>query len=200
MVRPTSFNACTTYTAVRNNFFISETLFQVIRPSIDLNIVLFQTAIASFSILGLPSISKIPLQSPVSPLFNYLNHKIDHFMMEVLRYRSKTICISPPVSDTGGDDIDHTRTKARHPQTNGICEIFNKTIKDEFYSIAFRKKIYRTVEELQQDLNVWVDRYNNSRTHQGMRCLGRTPMNTFMENLPMAKEKRINREEVALVA
>ena len=95
---------------------------------------------------------------------------------------------------------DHSKTKARHPQTNGICERFHKTIKDEFYSIAFRKKIYRTIEELQQDLDVWMDRYNNRRTHQGKRCQGRTPMATFKENLPMAQEKMINKEEAALVA
>ena len=67
-------------------------------------------------------------------------------------------------------------------------------------AIAFRKKIYLSVEELQQDLDVWMDRYNDRRTHQGKRCQGRTPMATFMENLPMAQEKMINREEVALVA
>jgi len=66
--------------------------------------------------------------------------------------------------------------------------------------IAFRKKIYRTIEELQQDLDVWMYRYNNRRTHQGKRCQGRTPMAMFKENLPMAQEKMINREEVASVA
>jgi transposase InsO family protein len=40
------------------------------------------------------------------------------------------------------NDIDHTRTKAQSPQTNGICERFHKTILNEFYQIAFRKKIY----------------------------------------------------------
>ena len=47
------------------------------------------------------------------------------------------------------EDIDHSKTKARHPQTNGICERFHRTMKEEFYDIAFRKKIYRTVDELQ---------------------------------------------------
>ena len=51
------------------------------------------------------------------------------------------------------NDIDHTKTKARHPQTNGICERFHKTIQDEFYAIAFRKKIYLGIEELQADLD-----------------------------------------------
>ena len=125
-------------------------------------------------------------------------------VLRILTDRGTEYCGKPDAHDyqlfLALNDIDHTRTKTRHPQTNGICERFHKTIKDEFYSIAFRKKIYRTVEELQQDLDVWMDRYNNRRTHQGKRCQGRTPMVTFIENLPMAQEKMINREEVALVA
>jgi transposase InsO family protein len=51
------------------------------------------------------------------------------------------------------ENIDHTRTKARSPQTNGICERFHKTLLDEFYRIAFRKKLYRSIAELQKDRN-----------------------------------------------
>ena len=87
------------------------------------------------------------------------------------------------------NDIDHTKAKAKSPQTNGICERFHKTILDEFYRVAFRKKIYRGIEELQEDLDHWMDRYNNERVHQGKRCQGRTPMETFRENLKLAKEK-----------
>ena len=61
------------------------------------------------------------------------------------------------------EDIDHTRTKARSPQTNGICERFHKTIVDEFYSIAFRKKVYSTLQELQADVDEWID--YNERPH-----------------------------------
>ena len=86
-------------------------------------------------------------------------------------------------------DIDHTRTKTKSPQTNGICERFNKTVLDEFYRVAFRKKIYRSLEELQQDLDHWLDRYNNERSHQGKRCKGRTPMETLEANQALAKEK-----------
>ncbi len=49
-------------------------------------------------------------------------------------------------------DIDHTKTKARHPQTNGICERLHKTILNEFSQFAFRKKLYNSLEELQRDL------------------------------------------------
>ncbi len=55
------------------------------------------------------------------------------------------------------EDIDHSRTKANHPQTNGIYERFHKTLQDECYSLLFRKKLYRSLEELQVDLDAWLD-------------------------------------------
>jgi transposase InsO family protein len=54
------------------------------------------------------------------------------------------------------EDIDHSRTKTKSPQTNGICERFHRTVLDEFYRVAFRKKIYRTIDELQTDLDTWL--------------------------------------------
>ena len=74
------------------------------------------------------------------------------------------------------NDIDHTKTKVRSPQTNGICERFHKTILQEFYQVTFRKKLYSTLSELQKDLDEWLEYYNNERTHQGKMCCGRTPM------------------------
>ena len=87
------------------------------------------------------------------------------------------------------ENIDHTRTKTRHPQTNGICERFHKTMLNEFYRVAFRKKIYRTLEAIQTDLDVWMQEYNERRPHQGRWCYGKTPMQTFIDSLPLAKEK-----------
>jgi len=45
------------------------------------------------------------------------------------------------------NDIEHSKTKANHPQTNGICERFHKTILQEFYQVAFRRKMrsYNTI-------------------------------------------------------
>lgn len=90
------------------------------------------------------------------------------------------------------NDIDHTKTKARHPQTNGICERFHKTILQEFYQIAFRKRIYTSLEELQNDLDAWIFKYNNERTHQGKMCCGRTPITTFFDGLNIWREKKLN--------
>lgn len=89
-------------------------------------------------------------------------------------------------------NIDHTKTKARHPQTNGIVERFHKTILHEFYQVAFRKKIYSSIEEIQKDLDVWVNKYNFDRTHQGKMCCGRTPWETFEDGKKIVLGKMIN--------
>src|SRR6202011_2678393 len=71
------------------------------------------------------------------------------------------------------EDIDHSRTKTKSPQTNGICERFHKTVLNEFYRIAFRKKLYASIEDLQNDLDLWVRSYNEERPHQGRWCFGK---------------------------
>lgn len=87
------------------------------------------------------------------------------------------------------EGIQHTRTKANSPQTNGICERFHKTMKQEFYDTAFRRKIYNSVEELQQDVDLWLEEYNNHRSHSGKYCYGKTPMQTFLDSKHIALEK-----------
>lgn len=89
------------------------------------------------------------------------------------------------------ENIDHTRTKVKSPQTNGICERFHKTILEEFYRVAFRKKLYASIEALQLDLEAWIRTYNEERPHQGRWCFGKTPMQTFLNAKPLAKEKLI---------
>jgi len=89
------------------------------------------------------------------------------------------------------ENIDHTRTKAKSPQTNGIVERLHKTMLDEFYRIAFRKKIYQTITDLQADLDAWMVEYNELRSHQGRYCFGKTPLQTFLDAIPIAKEKSL---------
>uniref|UniRef100_A0A486XJ04 Mobile element protein n=1 Tax=Rheinheimera sp. BAL341 TaxID=1708203 RepID=A0A486XJ04_9GAMM len=91
------------------------------------------------------------------------------------------------------NDIDHTKTKAMSPQTNGICERFHKTILNEFYQVTFRKKLYQTLEELQKDLDEWLSYYNNERTHQGKMCNGRTPVETLIDGKRVWAEKNLTR-------
>jgi len=90
------------------------------------------------------------------------------------------------------EGIEHTRTKAYSPQTNGICERFHRTIQDEFYSVAFRKKVYRSIEELQADVDEWVRYYNEERTHQGRYCFGKTPLQTFKDAKQLADKKMLD--------
>jgi hypothetical protein len=98
----------------------------------------------------------------------------------------------------GIENIDHSKTKVRSPQTNGICERFHKTIKNEFYDIALRKKIYSSLEELQVDLDDWLTSYNTLRPHSGKYCYGKTPMQTFNDSKHIAIEKNYgNVEEVS---
>ena len=87
------------------------------------------------------------------------------------------------------NDIEHTKTKVKSPQTNGICERFHKTILQAFYQVTFRKKIYEDIDHLQIDLDLWIDHYNNERTHQGKVCEGRTPMQTLEDGKQIWKEK-----------
>ena len=95
------------------------------------------------------------------------------------------------------NEIDHTKTKVRSPQTNGICERFHQTVLNEFYRVAFRKKLYRDLETLQIDLDEYMDEYNTKRTHQGKRCKGRTPMETFIEGKQRYKEKNLEKINAA---
>jgi transposase InsO family protein len=91
------------------------------------------------------------------------------------------------------ENIDHSKTKARSPQTNGVCERFHKTILDEFYSVAFRKKIYRSIDEIQEDADRWIEEYNTQRTHSGKYCFGKTPWQTFLDSKKLADDKMLDR-------
>jgi transposase InsO family protein len=87
------------------------------------------------------------------------------------------------------NDIEHTKTKVKSPQTNGICERFHKTILQEFYQVALRKTLYEDLASLQRDLDNWITEYNNDRTHQGKMCCGRTPMVTLVDGKQVWKAK-----------
>lgn len=131
------------------------------------------------------------LNDKVLPFFE--EHKLP--LLRILTDRGTEYCGKADSHDyelyLAINDIDHTKTKARHPQTNGICERFHKTILEEFYQITFRKKLYTNIEMLQIDLDVWIDYYNNERTHQGKMCCGRTPIDTLKEGKIICEQKII---------
>ena len=131
------------------------------------------------------------LNDRVVPFFDSQEVKL----LRVLTDRGSEYCGNPERHEyelyLAIEDIDHSRTKAKSPQTNGICERFHKTVLNEFYRVAFRKKVYRSIDELQADLDPWMREYNEQRPHQGRWCFGKTPMQTFLDAMPMAKEKMI---------
>jgi len=131
------------------------------------------------------------LNDKVVPFFD----EYDLQLLRILTDRGTEYCGRVDTHDyelfLGINDIDHTKTKARSPQTNGICERFHRTILNEFYQVAFRKKLYTNLEDLQYDLDLWLDYYNFERTHQGKMCCGRTPIDTFLDGISIGKEKQI---------
>jgi hypothetical protein len=90
------------------------------------------------------------------------------------------------------ENIDHSRTRAKSPQTNGICERFHRTVQEEFYSVAFRKKLYSSLDDLQADLDNWLRQYNEEREHSGRYCFGKTPLATFHDSKQLAHDKMLD--------
>jgi transposase InsO family protein len=141
--------------------------------------------------------SKVPvtaadiLNDRVVPFFEEENIPI----LRVLTDRGTEFCGSPDRHPyqlyLQLNDIDHSKTKVKSPQTNGICERFHQTVLNEFYRVTFRKKIYSDIETLQRDLDEYIVEYNTERTHQGKRCKGRTPMETFIDGKKLFNEKNI---------
>jgi hypothetical protein len=84
--------------------------------------------------------------------------------------------------------IEHRRTQVGSPQTNGFCERFNRTVKEEFFSVAFRKTLYASIDQLQADLDTYLDFYNRKRAHRGYRTQGRTPYQAFLDGKAAAAE------------
>ena len=135
------------------------------------------------------------LNDRVVPFFDAQDVKLSR----VLTDRGTECCGAPERHEyelyLAVEDIDHSRTKTKSPQTNGIVERFHRTVLgtvlDEFYRVAFRKRVYASIAELQADLDAWIRTYNEEREHQGRWCFGKTPMATFLDAKPLAQEKMI---------
>jgi transposase InsO family protein len=158
-----------------------------------------QTFIDTYAKVGLAKLYTTKTPITAADLLNdrvlpfYEEHQLP--LLRVLTDRGTEYCGKAETHDyqlyLAINDIDHTKTKARSPQTNGICERFHKTILQEFYQVTFRKKIYRDIETLQADLDEWLDKYNYERTHQGKMCCGRTPMETLEDGKNIWQEKLV---------
>ena len=95
------------------------------------------------------------------------------------------------------EGIEHSKTQVRHPQSNGICERLHRTMQEEFYAVAFRKRLYDNLEQLQQYLDEWMKYYNHERTHSGRYCYGKTPIETFKQSIILARQKFIGQVTTA---
>ena len=157
-----------------------------------------QTAIDTYSKVGFAKLydrktaltAADLLNDRVIPFFDDRNIRVDR----VLTDRGTEYCGAHDRHEyelyLAVENIDHTRTKAKSPQTNGICERFHKTMLEEFYRVAFRKRLYDSIEALQADLDAWMAEYNEVRTHQGRWCYGKTPMQTLLDTAELAREKQ----------
>jgi transposase InsO family protein len=155
-----------------------------------------QTGIDTHSNIGF---AKVYLEKTSLVAADFLNDKVlpffDEYGVRILRLLSDNgaeYCGRPESHPyelfLHLNDIEHTRIKVRHPQTNGSVERLNQTVQEEFYRVAFRKKLYRTIEEIQADLDEFMAWYNNERTNQGRYCQGRTPVQTLIDGLALYNE------------
>lgn len=159
-----------------------------------------QTVVDTYSKIAFAKLYQMKTALPAADVLNdkvlpfFQDQKVD--ILRILTDRGTEFCGRPEEHEyqlfLAINDIDHTKTKARHPQTNGICERFHRTILEEFYQSAFRKKIYTSIEELQRDLDNYLDIYNFKRTHQGKICCGRTPWQTFLDGKELWEEKNLS--------
>jgi transposase InsO family protein len=160
-----------------------------------------QTVIDTYSSVGFAKLytAKVPvtaadlLNDRVLPFFE--DHHIP--IMTVLTDRGTEYCgrldKHPYELYLQLNDIEHRKTKVKSPQTNGICERFHQTVLNEFYRVTFRKKLYSDLEALQKDLDEYIHQYNYERTHQGKRCKGRTPIETFIEGKEIYNKKNLEK-------
>src|ERR1700692_3877352 len=134
-----------------------------------------------------PLVAADLLNDRVIPFFD--QHQIP--LSRVLTDRGTEYCGAPERHEyelyLAVENIDHTRTKVKSPQTNGIVERFHRTVLNEFYRVAFRRKIYSGIEQLQADLDSWLREYNELRPHQGRWCYGKTPLQTWIDSISLAR-------------
>jgi transposase InsO family protein len=137
----------------------------------------------------LPETAVDVLYDRVLPFYESQSLKIEHILTDNGREYCGRAMIHPYQIFLELYDIKHRRTKVATPRTNGFVERFNRTVLDEFFRETFRKKLYASAEELQTDLDKWLDYYNNQRPHRGYRNMGKRPIETIKEGVKLRKNK-----------
>lgn len=127
----------------------------------------------------LPETAVDVLYDRVLPFYEAQGLPVEHILTDNGREYCGRAMIHPYQIFLELNDISHRRTQVARPRTNGFVERFNRTALDEFFREAFRGKFYASVEELQADLDTWLDHYNYERPHRGYRNMGRRPIETI---------------------
>jgi len=95
------------------------------------------------------------------------------------------------------EGIEHRTTKVRRPQSNGFVERLHRTLLDEHFRVAGRSKWYESVDEMQNDLEVYLKQYNHERSHQGRNMKGRTPYQAFVDGIVKTEANKNEVKEAA---
>jgi transposase InsO family protein len=130
------------------------------------------------------------LNDRVLPFFD--SHEVK--LLRVLTDRGSEYCGNPERHEyelyLAIEDIDHSRTKTKSPQTKHLRALPQDRAQ-RILPCRLPQEGDRSIDELQADLDLWGREYNEQRSHQGRWCFGKTPMQTFLDAMPMAKEKMI---------
>lgn len=151
--------------------------------------VYMQSAVDCYGSLGFAklSVSKKPLHSVallherVLPFYDRYGLRIGSLLTDNGREYCGRLDSHLYEIYLGVQGIRHRKTKTASPWTNGFVERFHRTVKEEFFSKVFREKWYESVGELQKDLDIFIRKYNEERSHQGYRTKGRTPLQTLRD-------------------
>jgi transposase InsO family protein len=134
------------------------------------------------------------LNDRVLPFYDELGVDVDHLLTDNGREYCGRPLSHPFELYLTIQQIEHRRTDIGSPQTNGFCERFHRTVKEEFFSVTFRKTFYESVAQLQADLDKYLVFYNRERAHQGYRTKGRTPYQTLLDGIAEMRDAEVGQD------
>jgi len=73
--------------------------------------------------------------------------------------------------------------QVRRPRRNGYVERLQRTLLDEHFRNVGRTNYYESLEEIQIDLDKYLEHYNKERCQQGRNMNGRTPAQAFIDGI-----------------
>lgn len=86
------------------------------------------------------------------------------------------------------NNIDHVNATKHERHTNGFLQRFTDTLLREFFNEGYWTKFVRSIDDLQNDLDVWLSHYNESRPYLGYPNYGTCPGDRIRQNLPIEVE------------